>query len=40
VQVKNKPCVIYTIMLLIPWKQSHGSETITVRKYIEKECEK
>jgi hypothetical protein len=25
VQVKNKPCMVYTIMRLIPWKQSHGS---------------
>jgi hypothetical protein len=28
VQVKNKPYVIYTVMHLIPWKQSHGSETL------------
>jgi hypothetical protein len=27
VQAKNKPCVVYTVMHLIPWKQSHGSET-------------
>jgi hypothetical protein len=26
-QVKNKPCMIYTVMRLIPWKQSHRSET-------------
>ncbi len=29
VQVKNKPCVVYTIMGLIPWKRSHGSETLS-----------
>jgi hypothetical protein len=29
VQVKNKPCMIYILMRLIPWKQSHGSETMT-----------
>ncbi len=29
VQVKKKPCVVCTIMGLIPWKRSHGSETIT-----------
>jgi hypothetical protein len=28
VQVKNKPCMVYTVMRLIPWKQSHGSETV------------
>ncbi len=27
VQVKNKPCVVYTVMRLIPWKHSHGSVT-------------
>jgi hypothetical protein len=32
VQVKNKPCVVYTIMHLIPWKQSHGSKTGTADK--------
>ncbi len=26
-QVKIKPCVIYTVMCLIPRIQSHGSET-------------
>ncbi len=26
--VYSKPCVVYTVMRLIPWKQSHGSETI------------
>jgi hypothetical protein len=26
-QVKNKPSVVYTVMRLIPWKQSHGSKT-------------
>jgi hypothetical protein len=29
VQVKNKPCMIYILMRLIPWKQSHGSEKMT-----------
>ncbi len=28
VQVKNKPCVIYTVMRLIPWIQSRASKTI------------
>ncbi len=32
VQVKNKPCVVYTVMHLIPWKQSHGSETLHAPK--------
>ncbi len=27
VQVKNKPCIIYKVMHLIPWKQYHGSKT-------------
>jgi hypothetical protein len=27
VQVKNKTCVVYTVMRLIPWKRSQGSET-------------
>jgi hypothetical protein len=31
VQVKNKPCVVYTVMRLIPWKQSHGSETVHIQ---------
>jgi hypothetical protein len=26
--LKNKPCVVYTIMRLIPWKRSHGSKTL------------
>jgi hypothetical protein len=31
VQVKNKPCVDYiVIMRLIPWIHSRGSETITM----------
>jgi hypothetical protein len=30
VQVKNKPCVLYTIMRLIPWIQTHGSNTINI----------
>ncbi len=29
VQVKNKPCMVYSVMRLIPWKISHGRETIT-----------
>jgi hypothetical protein len=29
VQVKNKPCMVYTVMHLIPCKQFHGSETLT-----------
>ncbi len=28
VQVKNKPCMIYTVMSIIPWIQPRGSETI------------
>jgi hypothetical protein len=35
VQVKNKPCVVYTVMHLIPWKQSHGSETGILLRDIE-----
>ncbi len=27
VQVKNKPCVTYTVMSFIPWIQTRGSET-------------
>jgi hypothetical protein len=30
VQVKNKPCVVYTAMHLILWKQSHGCETLII----------
>ncbi len=29
-QFKNKPCVIYTVMRLIPWIQSQGRETGTM----------
>ncbi len=28
VQVKKKPCVVYTVMRLISWKRSNGSEII------------
>jgi hypothetical protein len=27
-QVKNKPCMVNSIMCLIPWKRSRGSETL------------
>jgi hypothetical protein len=30
VQVKNKPCMVYTVMRLIPWRQSYGSETVCI----------
>jgi hypothetical protein len=33
VQVKSKPCVVYTVMRLIPRKQSHGSETVISFKF-------
>jgi hypothetical protein len=33
VQVKNKPCVKYIIVMhLIPWIRSHGSETLLIKK--------
>jgi hypothetical protein len=34
VQVKNKPCMIYTVMRLIPWKQTRGSKTVESRSLL------
>jgi hypothetical protein len=34
VQVKNKPCVIYIVMRLIPWIQSRGNETGILNRII------